>query len=178
MRTLVALSLAVTSLALVAVGCGGSDDESSSTADWADAFCSTITGWTDDLQATTSEFSDPSNLSQEGLQTATDDIRTSTERLADDLKGLGAPETESGEEITSSLDSLASTLEAESGEITDTVDGISSIADIPSAASTITASLSAMGAAFSETLQTIENADAQGELQAALEDSPECAGIS
>jgi len=35
-----------------------------------------------------------------------------------------------------------------------------------------------MGAASSETLQTIENADAQGELQAALEDSPECAGIS
>jgi hypothetical protein len=35
-----------------------------------------------------------------------------------------------------------------------------------------------MGSAFSDTLQTVEDADADAELQAALEDSPECADIT
>lgn len=182
MRTLTALSAFVAALALVAAGCGGDDGASGAEANpadaWAAGFCSAITGWTDDLQTITSQFSDTSNLSQDGLQTAADDVRDATDTLVDDLKGLGAPDTESGQEIRSSIDSLSATLEAESGEITDAVDGISGITGIPSAVTSITASLSAMGTAFSETLQTIDNADAKGELQSALEDSPECAGIS
>lgn len=174
----IALSAAVAALALVAAGCGGSDSDEDPTAAWAAGFCSAITNWTDELQTITSEFSDPSNLSQDGLESAAEDVRSATDQLVDDLEDLGAPDTESGEEVRSSLDSLSSTLEAESGEIGDTVDGVSSIADIPGAVSTITASLSAMGTAFSETFQTIENADANNELQNALEDSPECADIS
>ena len=180
MRTRLALSAVVAALAIVSAGCGGSDSEAdASSADaWAAGFCSAITDWTDELQTITAQFSDTSNLSQDGLQTAAEDIRDATDTLVDDLKGLGTPDTESGEEIRSSIDSLSETLEAESGEITDAVDGISGVTGIPSAATSITTSLSAMGTAFSATLQTIDNADAKGELQSALEDSPECAGIS
>lgn len=182
MGTRIALSAVVAGLALVAAGCGGNDSDSSSDAQpadaWAAGFCSAVTDWTDELKTITSRFSDVSNLSQDGLQTAAEDVRDSTETLADNLKELGAPDTESGEEIRSSLDSLSATLEAESGEITDAVDGISGITGIPSAVTSITASLSAMGTAFSDTLQTIDDADAGGELQTALEDSPECADIS
>ena len=47
MRTRIALTAAVAALALVAVGCGGSDDETtttevSATAEWADGLCSAI----------------------------------------------------------------------------------------------------------------------------------------
>ena len=182
MRTRLALSAVVAALATVSAGCGGSDGDSdadASSADaWAAGFCSAITDWTDELQTITAQFSDTSNLSQDGLQTAAEDVRDATDTLVDDLKGLGTPDTESGEEIRSSIDSLSETLEAESGEISDAVDGISGITGIPSAATSITTSLSAMETAFSATLQTIDNADAKGELQSALEDSPECAGIS
>jgi len=142
------------------------------------SLCTAVTGWTDELQTVTSSFSDTSNLSQEGLQTAAEDVRSATDQLVDDIRELGAPETESGQEIESALNTLAETLEAESGEISDTVDGISGIADLPSAVSSITSSLSAMGSAFSSALQTIESADVGEELQTALEDSPECAEIS
>ena len=182
MRTRLALMAVVAALAIVSAGCGGSDgdsDAAASSADaWAAGFCSAITDWTDELQTITAQFSDTSNLSQDGLQTAAEDIRDATDTLVDDLKGLGTPDTDSGEEIRSSIDSLSETLEAESGEITDAVDGISGITGIPGAATSITTSLSAMGTAFSATLQTIDSADAKGELQSALEDSPECAGIS
>jgi hypothetical protein len=35
-----------------------------------------------------------------------------------------------------------------------------------------------MTTAFSDTLQTIQNADVNGELQKSLEDSPDCADIT
>ncbi len=170
MRTRIVLAAAVTALALVGAGCGGSDDDSDTdpTAAWASDFCSAITTWTDELETVTSQFSDTSNLSQDGLQSAGDDVRTSTEDLVDDLRALGAPETEGGEEIRSALDSLSTTLETEAASIEETVAGISGLTGIPSAITAVTSSLSAMGTAFSSTLETIENADAGGELQDAL----------
>jgi uncharacterized phage infection (PIP) family protein YhgE len=182
MRTRIALTVGIVALALVAAGCGGSDNESTSQTtsadDWAAGFCSAVTDWTDELKNITSEFSSPSNLSQDGLQNAAEDVRGATDNLVDDLRGLGAPDTESGQEVKTSLDSLSNTLEAESGKISDIVDGVSGVTGIPGALSSITTSLSAMGTAFSNTLQTIEDADAKGELQGALEDSPDCAGIT
>jgi methyl-accepting chemotaxis protein len=179
MRTRIALSATVAALALVATGCGGSDSsDEDPTAAWASGFCSAVTTWTDELQTVTSQFSDTSNLSQDGLQSAANDVRSATEQLVDDLRGLGAPDTESGEEVQSALDSLSTTLESESSSIEETVEGISGLTGIPSAITAVTTSLSAMGTAFASTLDTVDNADAGGELQTALEDSPECADIS
>jgi methyl-accepting chemotaxis protein len=178
MRTRLALSLVALALGLAAAGCGGSDDEADPTAAWASGFCSAVTGWTDALQDVTSQFSDTSNLSQDGLESAAGDVKESTQQLVDDIRALGAPETDGGEEIRSTLDTLSTTLETEADEIEAAVEGISGITGLPSAISTVTASLSAMGTAFSEALQAIGQADVGGELQSALEDSPECAGIS
>jgi len=179
MRTRILLTAAVAALALVAVGCGGDDDsDTDPTAAWASDFCSAITTWTDELQTVTSQFSDTSNLSQDGLQSASDDVRAATESLVDDVRGLGAPETDGGDEIQSALDTLSTTLETESTSVEETVEGISGLTGIPSAITAVTASLSAMGTAFSTALQTIENADAGSELQNALEESPECADIT
>jgi gas vesicle protein len=178
MRTRIALSATVAALALAVVGCGGSDSDEDPTAAWASGFCSAITNWTDELQTVTSQFSDTSNLSEEGLQSAADDVKSATSDLVDDLRALGAPDTESGEEVRTALDSLSTTLESEADDIEETVQGVSGITDIPSALTAVTASLSAMGSAFSSRLQTIEDADADNELQNALEDSPECADIS
>jgi methyl-accepting chemotaxis protein len=169
----------VLALAGVAAGCGGDDSsEENSTAAWADSFCSAITGWTDDLEGVTSAFSDASDLSQDGLQSAAEDVRTSTEQLVDELRDLGAPPTESGDEIRSALDSLSTTLETQTSEIEEAADGVSNLTDLPGAITTMTSSLSTMATAFSSALTTIQGADVEGEVEAALADSPECAGIS
>jgi hypothetical protein len=174
-----ALSALVVVLAVAAIGCGGSDEtEEDPTAAWASGFCSAITSWTDDLKDVTSQFSDTSSLSQEGLQSAANDVRDSTQQLVDDLKSLGRPETDSGQEVQDAVDGLSTTLDNETAKIEDTANGVSGITGLPSAITTITTSLSAMATAFSDTLQTIQNADVNGELQSALEDSPDCAGIT
>ena len=179
MRRFWVAAILVLSLAGVTAGCGGDDEtESDPTAAWADGFCSAVTDWTDELRTITSQFSDTSNLSEDGLQAAATDVQSATQTLVDELRDLGAPETDSGEEVKNALDTLSTTLEDESAAIEDTANGVSSITQLPSAITKISSSLSALGTAFSQTLQTIESADASGELRSALEDSPECADIS
>jgi hypothetical protein len=176
-----ALSALVAILAVVATGCGGSggsDETEDPTAAWASGFCGAIKSWTDGLENVTSQFSDTSNLSEDGLQSAANDVRDSTQQLVDDLKSLGRPETDSGQEVQDAVDGLSTTLDNETAKIEDTANGVSGITGLPSAIATISTSLSAMATAFSDTLQTIQNADVDGELQSALEDSPDCAGIT
>lgn len=177
-RVSLATSILVLMLALIAAGCGGSNEETDPTAAWASGFCTAVTDWTDSLGEVTSQFTDTSNLSQDGLESAAEDAGTATEQLVDELRGLGAPETDSGEEIQSSLDELATTLETEAGKISNAVEGASGITGIATAFTAVSTSLSAMGSAFAATLQAVGDSDVGGELQAALEDSPECAGIS
>jgi hypothetical protein len=168
----------VLALAGMAAGCGGDDEsEADPTAAWASGFCSAVTDWTNELGTITSQFSDTSNLSQDGLESAASDLRDATDTLVSDLKDLGAPDTSSGEKVKDSLDTLSTTLDDETSEIETTAQGVSSVADLPSAITKISASLSALGTAFSQTLQAIDSADVGGELQTALEDSPECADI-
>jgi uncharacterized phage infection (PIP) family protein YhgE len=179
MRRTWTAALIVVALAGVAAGCGGSSDEPTDpTAAWASGFCSAITTWTDDLHGIAQQFTDTSNLSQDGLASAAEDARTSTDQLVSSLKDLGAPETDSGQEVKSALDTLSTTLDAETAQIQQIADGVTGITDLPSAITKISASLTALGTAFSDTLQTIDTADTKGELKTALEDSPDCADIS
>jgi len=174
------LAGAVAALALVAAGCGGSDESSSAspTDEWADGFCTAITSWTDSIQSVPEQFSDLSSLSQDGLEDAASDVKSSTDELVDDLKGLGAPDTESGQAVKDSLDELSATVESEVTTIENAAEDASGLTALPGAVSSVLTSISAMGTAFSSTLETIQNADATGELQTALEDSPACADIS
>ena len=172
-------ALLVVALAGVAAGCGGSsDDETDPTAAWASGFCSAVTTWKDDLQSVTQQFTDTSNLSRDGIESAAEDVQSSTQQLADSLKALGAPETDSGEEVQGALDTLSTTLDTQTAQIKETAQGVTDITGVPSAITEISTSLSALGTAFSSTLQTIEDADTKGELKSALEDSPECADVT
>lgn len=171
-------------LAVAGAGCGGGDESSSETsgatpaAEWADGFCTAITTWTGELESIKDQFSSLSSLSQEGLRSAADDLRASTEQLVADLQDLGAPDTESGTEVEAAIDGLASTLETETADIESTVGGASGITEIPGAARDVLASLSAMSDAFSSTLTTISEADAKRELEDALRASPACDEIT
>jgi methyl-accepting chemotaxis protein len=175
------LSALVAALALVAAGCGGGDDSSSSadpTAAWASDFCGAVTTWKNDLQDTTSQFSDPSNLSQDNLHSAATDVQDSTQTFVNTLKGLGKPPTDSGQKVQSSVDELSTTLDEQSKTIADTANSVTSITSLPTAITTISTSLSAMGIAFSHTLQTLQDADVNGELKTAFDNSPDCADLT
>lgn len=174
------LASTVAALALVTAGCGGSDESSSTspTEEWASGFCTAITTWKDSLTSITEQFSNSSSLSSEALNDAANDASSATETLVDDLKALGTPDTESGEEVKNSIDELSTTVEGEVANIESAANDVSGLTDLPNAITSITTSLSAMSTAFASTLEAVQTADVDGELQTALEDSPECADIS
>ena len=179
-----ALAACFASFALFAAGCGGDDESSSqttteasteaSTDEWADSFCSALTTWKNDLEEAAEPLTDLSSLSEESLQQAADDAKTATETLSDSLNGLGRPDISSGEQVRSSVQDLATDIENGANEIETAVEGVASVADIPSAIDTITATVTDMGTEVDGAVQTLEDADASGELKTAFADADSC----
>ena len=177
------LAFLVLALAAVAAGCGGSDDETTTTetaatAEWADGLCTAISTWKSSLSSIASQFTDLSSLTEDGVRSAADDAKEATDTFRDDLEGLGTPDTESGDEIKSSVDDLSSTVETEVDSLETTVGDVSSLADVPTAVTAATASIEKMSTALSSTITTIKAADTQGEIKAAIDNSPDCASVT
>jgi len=173
---------AVLALAVAAAGCGGGDDttttaEATPASEWADGFCTSVTTWESALKDIANQFTDLSSFSQDALQNAADDARTATDQFIEDVKALGAPDTQSGEEVKSSIDSFATTLQTELDSIQTTVDETTGIAELPTAVKDVTASITTMSEALSSTLSTIEGADVGTELKDALDSSPACTDL-
>ena len=176
--TLIA-ALLVSALALVAAGCGG-DDESSNAIpadEWADEFCTAVSSWTDNLQQIRDRFTDLSSLNEDALNEAADDAGSATDEFVNDLKDLGRPDTESGQEIEDSLQTLEDTVEQEKIDVEDTVNNVEDLSDIPAAITAIGSALSSMGTALQSTFDAIRNEDVGGELKTAVDQSEACQGV-
>ena len=92
-------------LVVLVAGCGGGGSSGSSTTDWANGFCSAITSWTTSIQ-TAGKSLQGGNVSEESLKSAANDINGATSTFADDLKSLGKPDTDSGQQAKESVDQL------------------------------------------------------------------------
>lgn len=159
--------------ALVAAGCGGDDSSTGTSADeWAQEFCTTVIAFRDDLEQIRDGLGE--SLSVGSLDEAADDASMRTNEFVDELRALGAPETESGQEVEKSVEALADTAEAEKEDVQDAVDGVSDVTDIPGALTAIGASLQEMASALQRTVDAIEAEDVDGELRTAFEDSTAC----
>jgi chromosome segregation ATPase len=97
-------------VAAFAAGCGGDDENAAQT--WAKSVCSSLVDWRTDVEANLEELrDDPSALSADSIRSAADDSLQSTESLLDQLRELGAPDTESGEQARQTLEKLLEALE-------------------------------------------------------------------
>lgn len=167
-------------LVLVAAGCGGDDGDdqeppgTSAALAWADDFCSLVTAWTDELERIGRDVADLSSLSRDTLRDAAADAEDVTDSFLDDVRDLGEPETESGDEAEALIDDLVDTLESEKQRIEDAIDDISGITGITSAVSTVAGSLTTMLQELERTFDELRELDATGELESAFEDAPAC----
>ena len=178
-RTL-SLITVVVSVAFVAAGCGSSGDDSttttttsaSATEAWASGVCSSLTTWQAAIKATAGSLkSDPT---KSGLQTAADDAKSATQTLASDLKGLGKPDTPSGQQAKDSLDQLATSLQQNVATIEDAVKGASGISGVIAAVSSATVTLATMQTEVKTTVADLQGLDAKGELKSAFTSSSAC----
>jgi len=179
-RSLIAATVA--GVALLAAGCGSSSDSTSSTdasptTEWADGLCSAVNTWT----ASITSAADPitsGDISKDSLTTAVDDVKSSTETLTADLRALGKPDTEAGQEAKDSVDKLLTDLQSGVTSIEDELNGASGNAGYVAAAPAIATTLETMGTDVTSTITTLQGLDAKGEIQSAFNDASSCADLT
>jgi hypothetical protein len=179
------LAVLILAAAIVAAGCGGGSSssggtgtESSATAadDWANSVCEAFVAWNNSITDAGQGIRD--NPSEEGIRTAGEQIQSATQTLADDLRGLGKPDTESGQQAKDTIDQLATNLDTSLQKINEAMDNVSGTTGAVTAASTIGTSLVEMADHVSTSFQQLQEIDAQGELQSAFEQGDSCAGLT
>lgn len=170
MRTLAVALLAA--VLAVATGCGS--DSSTAADEWADSFCTAVVEWRDELERIGDEIQDPSSLSEDRIRELADEADVATTDLVETVRDLGAPDTESGDEIEQSVNEFADTVEAERAEIEDAVDEVDNVVDVADAIATVGTSLGAMFTALGEVLATFGSSEVDEEIRTAFSESEAC----
>lgn len=172
-RTLAAALVAAT--ALVAAGCGGDDSVPAST-QWASDLCTAVSTWRNDIASTAETLT--SNPSRAGFQQAADDAKATTETLIDTVKGLGAPDTEAGDQARTTIDTLSNELTTDVQTIQTAVADVSGVQGLLSAATMVSATVAKISDQLSSALDDIGSLrDVDDQLKQSFADAESCNGL-
>jgi hypothetical protein len=159
------LAVVVLVVAALAAGCGG-DAEDSNVA-WADDVCGSVSSWIDSVR----QAGESVQQGEGGIDDAVDDVKSATEQLDDDLRGLDPPE--AAVQVQDTIEELLDQLEQGVRTIENAVDNASG-AEALAALTTIGSTLSTMSQAVSSALDDLREADSGETLRQAFEDADSC----
>jgi hypothetical protein len=159
---------------VLAAGCGGGgDDESESPAQaWSDDFCSAAADWRASLDDVISGLS-PSDLSEDGIRGAVDEGLDATESFLADVRGLGAPDTEAGQEVEAIVDDMAASVQSTVDDLRASVDEAESLPDLLGTVTEAGAQIGGLENELQSSLDELESVDT-GELREELEANGDC----
>jgi ABC-type transporter Mla subunit MlaD len=166
----------------LAAGCGGSDgggsdggggEGESQATEWAGELCSATVTWNESIRSAVDSLGD-GNLGEEEVQGALEEVEGATSDFVDDLRGLGEPGTEAGQEAEESLDQLADDVEESMTTIRSAVDDASGASGAAAAATTVATTLSTLADELTATFDELEGLDGQGELESAFRQAESC----
>lgn len=161
-------------LALAASGCGGSDDSSDATTEWAGGVCSAITTWESAITSAVNSVKD--NPSKEGVDNAVTDAKDATKSFTDDLKGLGKPETDAGQQAEDALNQLTSDIDAGVQQIEQAIQTAEAAGatGVLNAISAVSATLSTLTSQATTTFSQLQQLDGGQELKDAFDKADSC----
>ena len=168
--------LAVATAVLLAPGCGGSDDETAGTTDWANSVCSATTTWADSVSAAATSIQG-GNLSKDSLESAVDNVKDATKTLADDLEDAGKPDTEDGQQAKDLVDQLADQIDEGVKAMEDAVNDVQGGTEIVTALTTIGSTFATMSSEVGGIVDQLEALDPGTELEDAFNGADECASL-
>jgi hypothetical protein len=162
--------------ALAAAACGGDDNEVPASTQWAGDLCTAINTWRNSIATTASTLE--SNPTRQGLEQAAADAEETTRTLIDTVKGLGAPDTTSGDEAKAAVDSLATSLQSDVETIKGAVANVSDVQGLLGAVSTVTTTVANISSQLSSSLDDLGALrDTDDELKQAFADAESCDGV-
>jgi len=158
---------------LLAAGCGSDEPEASGTTDWAAGVCTAITTWTDSIKSAADPIKS-GDISEDSLKSAADDVTSATDTLESDLKDLGKPDTEAGQQAKDSLDQLSSDLSTDADTIKSAVEDVSGVSGIAAAVTTVATTLTTMQTQITSAYTSLTQLDAADELKTAFREAGSC----
>jgi hypothetical protein len=168
------LFLPVAAALALAAGCGGGGNSGATDpTEWADSLCGSVDTWATSIRSTTSTLGG-GNVSKESLTSAAGDIKDTTDTLADDLKGLGKPDIETGDQAKQSVDELSTEYKSEAKGLQDTVRASGAV----KAASSVRTTLTTMSSQLQTTFANLQKLDTNGELEEAFRNASACKALS
>jgi hypothetical protein len=169
--TLVGLAALVATLA---VGCGGKDESSSSSATaWANSVCGAVVTWRDTLDSTVKSLQG-GNVTREALTDSAKEMQDATKKLADDLGSLETPDLPSKQKAQKSVDDLRQGLNADVEKMQKAAEDATGAAGALNAISVISATLATMGQSMTATVDELKSLDTKGELHDAFANADSC----
>jgi len=179
-----ALVIGIAAIVIAAVAMRLSDDgndEPESTAAWADSVCTSLSEWKTSIESLADV--DGETLTPDLLREKLDDAESATSSLVSELRDLGAPDLDSGDELEHELESSVDELESSFDDLQGAADEAAnaSTGDFLQALSGLASQFSAFLAAIETTVETLRNADvaeeSKAELEQAFADAPSCQSL-
>ena len=162
-------------MALLAAGCGSSSNNTptttSSTVTWANSVCGAAVTYGSSLTAAAKSVT--GNPSKAGLQDAADQVKSATDTFVSTIKGVGKPNTPSGQQAKATLDTLATQLDTDSSTIQGATED-SVLAGVAAATGALATAQAQIKTAFS----TLKGLDAKGELGQAFAQASSCSSLT
>jgi len=172
-----AAGCALVAAALLAAGCGSGGSTTSTTSasvDWSNSLCSATTTWKGAVKdATSSLKSGP--FTSATLDAATGRAKDATQAYVDTLKGLGKPDTPSGQTARSAVDTLQTELQADVQTLQNATTDVSGASAVLGSISVASSTLLTMGSQVKSTVSTLQQSDVSGELEQAFTQADACA---
>ena len=154
----------------MAAGCGSKDQPS--TTEWVNGVCAAMVTWTGSVKSSAQSIQG-GNLSEGSLKGAVDDVKGATETLESDLKDLGEPESDSGQQAKEEIDQLSGQLSEGANWIENAADDVSGLNGVLAATRSITAALGTIANQISSTLTSLRQLPGGG-LRNAVDHSSSC----
>ena len=169
----------VTGLALVASGCGESDDEPTAAESWASDVCTTVGAWTSTIADARTTLSTPRDLSANEIEATFRDVGTATSTLVTELGDLGAPDTEAGDEAQDRISSLSEQLQTQADVVEDaTSDQPQGMGELLASVSTVSGAVAQMISDAQAAVADLRVLDGAQELEDAFASAASCEDLT
>jgi chromosome segregation ATPase len=175
-RTRFVAAVLIAFVAVFAAGCG--DDENAA-ATWADGVCSSINDWQTDIEGNLDELrDDPSAISADSVRAAAEDSLESTEAMLDELRELGAPETESGDQARQEVEQLLEALEERLERVRDAAEAAEEgVAELIAVIASVANEVEGASQDARDTVEELRDLEPGGDLEEAFRNEDACESL-
>jgi hypothetical protein len=177
-----AVVIGIAAIVIAAIAMRLSDDDGpQTTEEWASEVCTSLSDWRESITSLADVDGEP--LTADTLRDKLGEAEDATSDLVTQLRDLGPPDLEEGDELQQQLDESAEELESRFDDLKESAEAV---ADAPASEflqqlAGLASDFAALQTAISTTVSALENAnvaaDSKAELQQAFADAPSCQSL-